>query len=299
MKKISQGNIYDRVHVAANPMYPAYVVTGSSKNLMIDCGINLFGPLYIKSLTEILGAPDRLDYLFITHSHYDHLGSAPYLKRRIPSIKIGGAPYINDLLQKESVIARMNGLIEHQRERFGDIAGGEDVRLTPIRLDIDLNEGDEFDLGGLTCRVMEVPGHTRDCLAYYLPEIRALFPGEAAGVPQGPGDSAVQVEFLSSFEDYLRSMQRMMELEPRFIAIGHGFAFTDGDAMDFLERSYSSTFEYRKILEEYLDAAGGNVDSAISQIVRREYDEKGTILQERNAYIMNLTAQVRHIASLR
>ncbi len=34
-------------------------------------------------------------------------------------------------------------------------------------------------------------------------------------------------------------------------------------------------------------------------MTRREYDESGEIFQERNAYIMNLAAQVRHVAGLR
>jgi hypothetical protein len=33
-------------------------------------------------------------------------------------------------------------------------------------------------------------------------------------------------------------------------------------------------------------------------MARKEYDEKGAIMQERNAYITNLTAQVRLIAGL-
>ncbi len=34
-------------------------------------------------------------------------------------------------------------------------------------------------------------------------------------------------------------------------------------------------------------------------IAHREYDVKGTIFQERNAYVMNLSAQVKHIAEIR
>ena len=37
---------------------------------------------------------------------------------------------------------------------------------------------------------------------------------------------------------------------------------------------------------------------AIETMARKEYDETGTIYQERNAYLTNLTAQVKHIAGL-
>jgi len=34
-------------------------------------------------------------------------------------------------------------------------------------------------------------------------------------------------------------------------------------------------------------------------MVKREYDEKGTVYQERNAYISNITAQVNAVAMSR
>jgi 2-aminobenzoylacetyl-CoA thioesterase len=298
MKQLASGTIHERIHVAANAAYPGYVISGDKKNLMVECGINLMATLYLKSIKEILGDANRLNYLFITHSHYDHLGTAHYLKRNIPGLTIGAHERVAPLLQKESVLAMMNRLSEIQRGFFKDIAGDEDLTLRPMTFDISLKEGDEFDLGGITCRVYEVPGHTRDSLAYYIPELKALFPGEAAGVPLGKKGEEPQVEFLSSYDEYLNSLDKMIALEPALIGIGHGWVLTDDDASDFLQRSRAATFEYRKLIEQYINDAGGDLERAIETMARKEYDEKGTILQERNAYLTNLTAQVKHIAGL-
>jgi glyoxylase-like metal-dependent hydrolase (beta-lactamase superfamily II) len=298
MKLLANGKINDRISVAANLSYPGYVVKGDDKNMMIEAGMNLLGPLYLKSIEEILGNRNRLNYLFITHSHYDHLGAAHYLKQKIPNLVIGAHERIAPLLKKESVLAMMNRLSEIQRPFFKDIAGDEDLAIKPTEFDLALKEGDEFDLGGLTCRVYEVPGHTRDSLAYYIPEIKALFPGEAAGVPQGMDGNEAQVEFLASYEDYLKSLEKMMSLAPEMICIGHAWVLTGKDANDFLKKSHNETFKYRKLIENYIEDAGGDIDKAIGTMTRIEYDEKGTIYQERTAYITNLTAQVKHIAEL-
>jgi 2-aminobenzoylacetyl-CoA thioesterase len=298
MKQMASGNICDRVNVAGNLAYPGYVITGDAKCIMIEGGINLMGPLYLKSIKEILGDANRLDYLFITHSHYDHLGAAYYLKKHIPGLSIGAQERVAPLLQKESVLAMMNRLSNIQQGLFRDIAGDEDLRIRPMEFDMSLKEGDEFDLGGLTCRVYEVPGHTRDSLAYYIPELKALFPGEAAGVPLGRDGNEAQVEFLSSYDEYLSSLDKMIALAPAMICIGHGWVLSGDDASGFLVKSHAATFEYRKLIEQYINDAHGNIDSAIETMARREYDEKGTIYQERNAYLTNLTAQVKHIAGL-
>lgn len=299
MKQYANGRINEYLSVAGNAIYPSYVVRGSKKSMMIDAGINLFGPLYAKSLDEILGGREKLDYLFVTHSHYDHLGAMPYLRRMIPGMRTGGHERVAGLLKKESVLQQMTRLSEIQRPLFGQFTGDEDVRLEPVELDHILREGDSFDLGGLTCNVYEVPGHTRDSLAFYFPEAGMLFPGESIGYVEDSPEGGVLVEFLSSYDDYLASLEKMISLKPKLFGMGHAWIYTGDDAADFLERSRIATFEHRKKLEDYLDSVNGDVDRAIEKIASIEYDQKGTIRQERNAYLINLTAQVKHIAGLR
>jgi len=299
MKNFANKSINDQLTVIGNSFYPCYLIQGSRKNLLIDSGVNVIAPVYTRLLDEALGNKNRLDYLFLTHSHYDHVGSSTYIKRLIPALKIGAHERIAPLLQKESALTMMNNLSEAQRSRFTGITGNEDVRIAPITVDITFREGDAIDLGGLTCRVYEVPGHTRDSLAYYIPEIGALFSGEAAGVAEGKERREPHVEFLASYDDYLASLEKMISLNPQILCAAHGGVLMGDDATDFLRRSYAATPVYRRLIEQYLAEAAGDIPRAIEMMVREEYDRKGVTAQERNAYITNLTAQVKHIAGLR
>ncbi len=297
MKILGHQHHDENIFLAGNFIYPGYVVRGKEKSLMIDCGLNILGPRYLADIGKILGDPSALSMLFLTHSHYDHLGAAPYLKRKISSLELGGHEKIEALLKKETVLQRMGDLSEIQRMLFRDLEE-DDTRLEPIVLAHSLKEGDTFDLGGLTCRVFSTPGHTADSMAYFFPETGVLFPGESIGVPQGKDGSGVQAEFLSSYDEYVASIKKMMDLEPRVIYMAHAWIFTGEDVRDFFRDSLEETERYRELIEGYLVSAGGDTELAVREMVRVEYDEKGTIFQERNAYMMNLAAQVNHIAGL-
>jgi len=88
----------------------------------------------------------------------------------------------------------------------------------------------------------------------------------------------------------------MILLEPEMVCIGHGLVLTGNDARDFLRCSLEETFRYRETIEAYLNEAQGDVEKAMQNMARQEYDIKGGIFQERNAYLTNLGAQVSHIA---
>jgi glyoxylase-like metal-dependent hydrolase (beta-lactamase superfamily II) len=296
MKLQAEGDFGEWITVGGNQLYPGYIIKGRQRHLMIDAGMNLIGPAYIASLEKIFGDKNALDYVFATHSHFDHVGSIPYLKRNLPDLQAGAFERVGTLMKKKSVLDLMTSLSELQRGFYQNIVGDEDVRIEPVNFEFNLKEGDRFDLGGVTCEVYEVPGHTGDSLAFFIPEIRALFAGEACGLPEGDKDSHAKAEFLSSYDDYVSSLDKLIELQPKLIGMAHLWVFTDDDATDFLQRSREATPRYRKLIETYLDAANGDINDAVQLMVKKEYDEKGMIAQPRESYLENLKAQVRQVA---
>lgn len=299
MIKSAQGHIHERIAVLCDTGYPVYLVRGDQKTLLVDAGISLLGPCYLASLTGLMGADFHADYLFLTHSHYDHVGAAQYLKEHIAGMQVGAHPLLTDLMSKPSVLQLMNRLTANHATQFTSAGETDNLAVRPFSLDLALKEGDEFDLGGLTCRVYETPGHTRDSLSFYLPEIGALFPGEACGLPEGESKDSVLVSFLSSYDAYLRSLERMRALNPGIICLAHAWVLEGEDARNFLDRSVAATSARRTLIEHYLDRAGGDIHLAVQEMAHAEYDIEGGIRQERTAYLTNLAAQVRHVASLR
>ena len=86
MKQQAKGQIHERIIAILNAWYPAYIVRGEKKSVMIDAEVNLLGPRYLSLIRDILEDAGLLHYLLLTHSHYDHIGYAHYLKRSIPGL---------------------------------------------------------------------------------------------------------------------------------------------------------------------------------------------------------------------
>ncbi|PKN70302.1 MAG: hypothetical protein CVU54_06775 [Deltaproteobacteria bacterium HGW-Deltaproteobacteria-12] len=305
MRKSAEGIIHRKIAACGHPIYPGYVVRGSRKTIMIEAGLNILGPTYYRSIKNILGEGSPLNYLLVTHGHYDHLGAVTYLKKRMPDIQLLGNKSLAQLMQKEKVLQTMNFLSQQTGLCFADIVAeltaADDISIAPVEFARELQEGDTISLGDMHCVVYETPGHTKDHLSFFIPEEGILFSGEAFGNPIIEKENEVKVEFASSYTDYMKSMEKLMVLLPevKILALSHLYYYTNDDVPRFAEMALRDSMHYRDLIDSYLDSAHGDIDSAAETIVRVEYDEKKAVNQERNAYITNLQAQVKAVAALR
>jgi glyoxylase-like metal-dependent hydrolase (beta-lactamase superfamily II) len=81
-----------------------------------------------------------------------------------------------------------------------------------------LEDGMTVEAGGAALRVVAAPGHTSDHVVFFERDAGALFTGDAV---LGRGTSVIDPPE-GDLADYLRSLQRMMELQPEVIFPGHG-----------------------------------------------------------------------------
>ncbi|MBB5213721.1 MBL fold metallo-hydrolase [Parapusillimonas granuli] len=131
-------------------------------------------------------------WILETHAHADHLSAAPYIKQRT-----GARVAIGEHIREVQAIFRP---VFNLDDVSGD--GGEFDRL--------LQDGETFDIGGLTVEVMHTPGHTPACVAYRIGD--AVFVGDTLFMPDYgtaradfPGGSA---------RTLYRSIRRLLALPP-------------------------------------------------------------------------------------
>ena len=89
-----------------------------------------------------------------------------------------------------------------------------------------VREGAEIIVGAIRVQAVHTPGHTPDHVAFHLPQVGALFTGDAV---LGRGTSVIDPPE-GNLTQYLRSLERMRELGARALYPGHGPTVFDADA---------------------------------------------------------------------
>ena len=292
-----KGRIAEGLYSIGHKDIPTWLLMSETPALF-DSGITFMGPQYLADLREHLGDVDRLGYLFLTHSHFDHAGSAPYLKRHIKNLKVAASTAAAETFKKENAIRLIQSLSRDYEEKFSHLVGSENVFFDALTVDRILQDGEEVDLGGgWRIHVIATPGHTRDGLSYYIPRIKGLIIGEAAGVPDQK--MVIHPEFLASYRDYIASLKKLTELDVDIVMIAHHFVFTGEDARGYLLKSLEKTEAFRRRIEYYLKDAGGNREVVVQRIYKEDYEDTGAIQQDSRAFLINLEAKVRAVAENR
>src|SRR5262249_6279333 len=102
-----------------------------------------------------------------------------------------------------------------------------------LRIDRILGEGDTVDLGdGGDVKNVGCPGHTVDSVGFYSRAECVLAAGEAVGGYHGRDRLAPA--FMSSFEDYLATLDKLSGLDVKVLSLSHAGALTGDLPKKFL-----------------------------------------------------------------
>lgn len=292
MKIIAPATLGKDISLMGDIGFPSLLIHGGIP-VMFDAGISIMGPVYIKALREHLNMRP-LKILYLTHSHYDHAGSCSLMKGHYPSLKIAGHGLARDVMKNPRALSTMKSLSDVYRQILG--LTGPETEFFPPSIELILKDGDVINLGeGMTVRVLETPGHTRDSLSFFIEPLRAVVLGEALGVVQIDGN--ICPEFLTDFKAYVDSALKIINTNPSVIIMPHGPSLTGDDALTFLGCVISAAYMWKDMIGESLHDTSGDIDLSTQKLFDRLYDP-ARIGQEMNAFRTNLRAKVACIKKL-
>ena len=267
----------------------SYLIVGSEKTAILDCGMACYSRELISNIHEILDPLERpLDYVLMSHTHYDHIGALPYIVDEWPRVKICGAEKAVRVFGSEIALETMRELGDNADRSYGTHFGP--VKTDGMRVDVVMMDGDEISLGDLKAVFYEAKGHT-DCSASYMIEpMKVLFLSESAGQYEAPGRTGVSV--LKSFSQAFASIKKMSGLGARrLVSMHYGFIPEEYNDKYFEEVMNETRWEYemiRKCIKK------GMSDQEISDVHDIFYwEEKIELLHPYEAYHMNTLITIR------
>lgn len=285
------GKIADRLYILGHMGLPVFLYDDRFP-VLFDAGMTFMGPRYLKELQIHLGNTGHLSYLFLTHSHFDHCGAAPFLQRKIPGLKVGAHPLAAEVFRKPGAVRLIRSLSQEAERKFPP-PGGEDVSFRPPEVDLPLRGEEVIDLGEDQLRVIATPGHTRDGLSFYLPQAKTLVPGEVMGYY---GRKRIfQPVFLTGYQDTCASLKKLQALEVDFLLLGHYYMLSGREARRFMDKALEPNQRFRERIERELGKARGSQEEVVRRIFEEDYDPACTPHGEK-PYLLNLAAMVKTVA---
>ena len=212
------------VNVGCIPGGEAFLLITEEKAAVIDAGFAFTAKPMVKKIKAELG--DRpLDYILLSHSHYDHISGASAMKKAWPDVKILSAAHAAKVFEKPSAmktIAKMNRAAAWYFRKNPFFSNN----LSRIHTDIVVRNGDIIDLGSVKLETIEAPGHTWDSLAFWCESERLVMTCETMGVLAG--NDSIMPACLVSYRTTMEFIDKLEQLRPNKILYPH-YGIVDGE----------------------------------------------------------------------
>lgn len=224
--------------VRALPGDSAFLIDDGKTSIMYDSGFAFTGYRVADKIKEILGERE-LDYIFLTHSHYDHALGSVYVKKYWKNAKVVAGEYASKIFSKPTAKKVMRDLDGKFAKKCG-VEEYEDL-IDDLSVDIAAKDGDIIKAGDMEFCVLSLPGHTKCSVGYYCKEQKLLLGCESIGVYNGTDD--VVPSYLVGYKMALDSIERVSQLDIENVLIPH-YGIIDKDTTKaYLAKSRESAVE--------------------------------------------------------
>src|SRR4030043_843636 len=245
------GTLTPQFSLLGTPLYPAYLSMGEY-GMIIEGGISSTANLLIQQIRELGISPERIKYIVLTHTHPDHIGAIPHLKKVWPHFKVIGGAVAAKLLKREEAVKEFLQVDNSINENL--LIRGEIDEWPPelenYTFDVDqvISEGEKIDLGsGIIWTAYETPGHSSCHVSYHNPSEGVVVVGDATGLFD-PVRDIFWPNYFNSLEAYCNSIRKLATLPANIGVLSHNYLL--GDFKHHFQKAMKAAESYHtKMLE--------------------------------------------------
>ena len=233
--------VIDNIYYVGNTFVSCWLFTSEVGHVLVDTGFPGDGPYIVKHIEQLGFSAENVKYILVTHPHVDHVGSLAYLKERTGAIVYAGE---GDVFS-----------IENDSKTVGfDVLDLPEVE--PCKVDRVLRDGDRIEVGSISLRVYETPGHSAGATSFGFQvsdqgkEYASILYG-GFGVNVFDSENLKHNAYGADIDAYIASLEKAKKFDVDLWLTGHWF--------------FDGTFEKLKIMEKqeeiknpFIDPEGWN-----------------------------------------
>lgn len=195
-----------------------YLIHFGGQAALVDAGCGRAQERLFKNIRDCAIDLEQIEYLLITHCHFDHTGGIQGIKERTHCKVVAHeleAPYLE------------------QGDDMVTAAKWYGSSFDPVPIDIKLQgDEEEIDLGGRKIKAIHTPGHSPGSVVYTTESegLKILFGQDV----HGPLDQSL----LSDREDYVKSLNLLLSMEADVLCEGHFGVFRGKEGVADFIRSF-------------------------------------------------------------
>ncbi len=268
-------NMIGNIYYVGTKFVSSHLFTSSEGHILIDTCMPGDGVLILNNIKKLGFDICDIRYIFITHAHIDHIGSAAYIAKETGArICIGNEDVAiaehRQIMRYDKFGNRTkndltNDVLSNKKEYFMDFEA--------VKVDEILKDKDCYELGTTKIEVHHTPGHTAGASSF---SFQVEYKGKEFNgfLPGGIGVNVFQYELMkdnifgASIDRYIDQLEQIKAMNVDVWLGAHPF--------------FNETFEKKKRashqhenINPYIDAEGGK------NYIRKWLTEAKEILEER------------------
>ncbi len=278
--------IVKNLYYDGDSSFSFYLLKGE-KNILIDTATLNRTEKLKKFIKDTLVEMDKIDYILLTHSHYDHCGGVPMLYELFPEVRVIASERTASIFSKDKARKFIKEMNKSEAKGFDKFDNYENLNVNRV-----VKEGDKISNGEFELKVLETPGHTKCSISFYEENKKLLFPGDAVGIFEKNGE--IKPLFFSNYSTYVKSLDRLARLDVNILALPHNRPIEGKKASEFLKRSFEKTIEIGEKIKA-LVVKGQTEEEIVNEYLLRIFKKENAIDQPMETFMLNLYSLVRAI----
>nr|MBQ8244711.1 MBL fold metallo-hydrolase [Oscillospiraceae bacterium] len=267
----------------------AFLLDDGKTAVLYDTGFAFTGCKIAENIKKVLGSRP-LDYILLTHSHYDHVLGTPYIAKDYPEAKVIAGEYAAQIFQRPSAKAVMRELDRKAAAKHA-MTDYEDL-TDQLKVDATVKDGERFRCGDFYFEAVALPGHTKCSMGFYLREHKLLLGSETLGVYFG--NNTYLPFFLVGYQLTLDAFKKVKQLEIEKILLPHYGVVDQEEAQVYLENSETAVRETAQTMLSMLQDGKTN-DEILAFFEERDYLDNVKPTYPIDAFHLNTSIMIEQI----